>query len=114
MSHLRGLDKLMQSYGIKAVFIKEKQNCLRIVESENSCLYQIGYVVIGVNGHCFMTMTKAEQVKILTNEDIVSVETMPFDAWVDMKVEMQKEKKRAKLRVENMTMEQILKQREKV
>ena len=91
MSQLRGVDKLMESHGIKAVFIKEKQHCLRIVESVNSSVYQIGYVVIGVNGHCFISMTKAEQLELLKNEDIGSVETMPYDAWVENKVEMQKE-----------------------
>jgi len=77
-------DKLIESHGITAVFINEKRHCLRIIESRNLTLFQIGFVIIGVNGNCFTTLSKVEQLEILRNERILIVETMPYDIWVDM------------------------------
>ena len=113
MSQKQTLDKLIESHGIIAVFNNEKKNCLRIIESRNPSLFQIGFVIIGVNGNYFMTLSKAEQLHILQNERILIVETMPFDVWVNTKVDMAKEKKRANDRVENMSPDQIMKKRER-
>ena len=55
MTQRQTCDKLIESHGITAVFINEKRHCLRITESRNPTLYQIGFVIIGVNGNCFTT-----------------------------------------------------------
>ena len=44
MTQRQTCDKLIESHGITAVFINEKRHCLRITESRNPTLYQIGFV----------------------------------------------------------------------
>ena len=109
---MRWDEQLMKSHGIIASFANGKHNCLRIVESANP-QFPNGYVIIRVNDHCFMSLTRVEQEQIMMNESIESIETIPFEMWLLEKAEQQKEKKRAKNRVANLTDEQLQKKREK-